>query len=769
MNEIFVVKRDGTKEPLDYEKINKVLLWATEEINGVSASDIAMNAQLRIENGVTTKDIHKILIKSTSELITEDSPNYQYVGSKLVNYLLRKEVFNTYNSFPRLFDLVNMNIERGVYSNDFLDFYTKEEIEKIEGFIKHSRDEELTYAGIQQLIDKYLVRDRYTGIYYETPQFAFILISMSIYSDILDKRERLKLIKEHYDLLSNQYISLSTPVIAGIRTPNKQFSSCTLINIGDSLESIASGNHAIFRYVANKAGIGVNMGIRGVGASVNNGEKVHTGIIPFIKSIETTVNSCSQGGIRKGSATAFYPFFHIEIEDIVSLGNNANNDLKSARRIDHAIQLNRLFYNRFLKNEKITLFQLNDVEDLYDAFSSQPIEVFEKLYEEYEKKPNIEKEVISARELMSHIAKERIETGRLYIQNIDNANEFSSFLDAIRQSNLCTEITLPTTPIKSIDDTEGEIALCVLAAYNLGKIKNLNEIPRIAKHLVRTLDRVIDIQDYIVEAAKKMTKRRSIGVGVTNFAYWLAKNDLTYDSPDTLVKVDELFEHLSFHLINESMELAKEKGACEYFDRTKYSKGILPVFNYNKNIDQLTQNREHSLDWDSLRDKILTHGLRNSTLMALMPCESSSLVTNSTNGIEPIKSLITIKSSKSNEPLPLVVPEIQKLKNKYQMAFTFDNSHMNRIVSVMQKWVDQGISVNHYYDKRVYEDGLLPLSMVVNNILEFYKYGGKQLYYANSLDNSKSMKDQDTDSESYGVEDNEMDMSADCEGGACAL
>ena len=768
MNEIFVVKRDGSKELLNYEKVNKVLLWATEGINGVNASDIAMNAELKIEDGVSTKDIHKILIKSTSELITVETPNYQYVGSKLVNYLLRKEVFNTYDSFPRFFDLISNNIERGVYEDGFLINYTKVEIEKIESYIKHDRDEEFTYAGIQQLIDKYLVRDRYTGQYYETPQFAFMLISMAIYSDVDDKRERLKMIKEHYDLLSNRFISLSTPVIAGIRTPNKQFSSCTLINIGDSLESIAAGNHAIMRYVANKAGIGVNIGIRGVGASVNNGEKVHTGVIPFIKTIETTVNSCSQGGIRKGSATAFYPFFHIEIEDIVTLKNNANNDINSARRMDHAIQLNRLFYNRFIKNENITLFQLNDVADLYDAFSAEPIEVFEKLYVEYENDPSIEKETINARDLMSHIAKERVETGRIYIQNIDNANTYSSFLDAIRQSNLCTEITLPTTPLKSIDDTEGEIALCVLAAFNLGKIKNLSDIPKIAKHIIRTLDRVIDIQDYIVEAAKKMVKRRSVGVGVTNFAYWLAKNDLTYDDPETLVRVDELFEHISFSLIEASMELAKERGACEWFDRTKYSLGILPVFNYNKHIDKLTQNRKHSLDWEGLKKDVMKYGMRNSTVMALMPCESSSLVTNSTNGIEPIKSLITIKSSKANEPLPLVVPEIQKLRNKYQLAFTFDNTHMNKVVSVMQKWIDQGISVNHYYDKRGYDDSILPLSIVVNDILEFYKYGGKQLYYSNSLDNSKSMKEQEnTDNNDKDII---IDMDEDnCEGGACAL
>lgn len=435
LDDTFVIKRNGEKEHLNFEKINKVLIWATDGINGVSASDIAMNADLKIHNGITTKEIHQVLIKSAAELISEESPNYQMVASKLVNYLLRKEVFNTYNNFPRLKDLVKKNVERGAYDAEILDMYDDKELDKIEAFIKHNRDENLAYAGIQQLIDKYLVRDRHTNEYYETPQFMYILISMVIYSNIEDKKERRRLIKEHYDLLSNQTISLSTPVIAGIRTPNKQFSSCTLIDVDDDLESISASNHAVLRYISNKAGIGLNMRLRGEGASVNNGEKVHTGIIPFVKMFEASVKSCSQGGIRGGAATVHYPFWHYEIEEIISLKNNSGTELNSARRLDHSIQLSRLFYRRFINDEEITLFHPNETPGLMEAFGDN--DKFDELYEKYERayKPTTRK--IKARDLMSHLAKERVETGRIYIQNIDNANTHSAFLDKINMSNLC--------------------------------------------------------------------------------------------------------------------------------------------------------------------------------------------------------------------------------------------------------------------------------------------------------------------------------------------
>jgi len=767
--DILVKKRNGKLEKLDYEKINNILIWATDGINGVSASEVAMNASIQLYDGITTTEIHKIIIKSSSELITEDAPNYQYVTAKLVNYLFRKEVFNTYKNFPRLKDLVRGNVELGIYDDKILKSYSESEFDKIEMYIKHDRDEEFTYAGIQQLIDKYLLRDRKTGRYYETPQFMYMAISMVAYADMKDVKERIKNVKELYDILSTHELSLPTPILAGLRTSNKQYSSCVLIDVDDDLDSIASSNHAVLRYISNKAGIGLNMRLRGIGSSVNKGEKIHTGVVPFVKLFESAVKSCSQGGIRGGAATVHYPFWHYEIDEIISLKNNKGNDLNRARRLDHSIQMSRLIYDRFIKNENITLFHPHEVTDLHEFFGVDN-DSFDKLYGEYEKRDDITKKTISARDLVTHLVTERLETGRIYIQNIDNANDHSSFIDAIRMSNLCQEITLPTTPFYDINDDEGEIALCVLGAINLGKVKKMSDLEKLSRHMVYVLNLVIDDQEYIVKAAEKMLKRRSIGVGVTNFAYWLAKNSLDYSSDESMVRIHELFENVQFYLLKASMEQAKEYGKCEYFDRTKYSQGLLPVDHYNRNVDKITPNYL-TCDWDWLRGEILEHGLRNSTLTAIMPCESSSLVSNSTSGIEPIRKLITMKQSKAGAPLPLVVPEIQKLKNKYVKAFKFSNEDMNKVVSIIQKFVDQGISTNHYYDKNNYDDGQIPLSNIVKDILTFYKFGGKQLYYANSVDNSVTLEQasKNHDEEEKQDELNAVEMIDDCDGGACAI
>ena len=836
MNEILVEKRNGEKEILNYDKINTVLLWASEGISGVNASEIAMNAKLQLFNGITTEQIHKVIIRSAVDLIG-DSINYQIVASKLTNYLLRKNVFNTYNNFPRLKDFIRENINKGVYNKNLIDNYTDKEIDKIETYIKHNRDEELSYAGIQQLIDKYLVKNRDTGEIYETPQFMYMTFAMSIYFDIEDKKRRLKMVKELYDQISQHYISLSTPVLAGVRTNNTQFSSCVLIDVADDLESISSANHSVLRYISNRAGIGLNFRLRAEGSPVNSGEKLHTGIVPFIKMFESSVKSCSQGGIRGGAATVYYPFWHYEIEDILVLKNNKGNDLSRARRLDHAIQFCRLFYRRFLKNEEITLFSPNDVPDLYEAFGVDN-EKFEELYESYERSYKIRKKKIKARELLNIFIKERIETGRMYLQNIDNVNINSPFKEKISMSNLCTEINLHTSPLYHINDGEeleylikvkrehltefnelkfnglylrmdgsrkfhnsrlnqiakivtyndgnenyvyltekvehvygdkpAEIALCVLSALNLGKIRNLEDLEIPCNHAVRTLDQIIEIQDYIVNAAEKMKKRRSIGVGVTNLAYWLAKQGLTYDDPNTLDKIDELFEHIQYYLIKASVELAKEKGACEWFNKSTYSDGVLPIDRYNKEVDNITS-RKVSLDWEDLRKQVLKHGMRNTTLSAIMPCESSSVVSSSTNGIEPIVNLITYKISKAGSPLPVVVPEYSKLKNKYQFAKTFDNSHMNNIVAIIQKWIDQGISVNHYYDKSKFEGGELPVSLVAKDILSFYRQGGKQLYYANSKDMSQTGEYKEEDTEDGELTPEQIELASSCEGGACAI
>lgn len=768
MSKINVIKRKGGHEDLNYDKINKVLEWAVNGINSVNYSDVGMNAHLQLFDGITTTQIHKVLIQSAADMITEETPNYQFVASKLLNYLLRKEVFNTYNNFPRLKNFVKLNVDRGVYDEDILNHYTDYDYDKIESYIKHERDEELTYAGLQQLVDKYLIKDRKTDVVYETPQFMYMLISMTLFAN-KEGSERLKMVKTFYDLISTHKISLPTPIVAGVRTPTRQYSSCVLIDVDDNLDSIFHSNTAVGKYISKRAGIGLNFRLRGIGSKIRNGEAVHTGIIPFLKMFEGTVKSCSQGGIRGGAATAYYPFWHLEAEDIVVLKNNRGNELNRVRRMDHAIQFSRLFYKRFVEDKNISLFSPSDVPGLYEVFGDN--EKFDPLYEKYEKDDTIPRREVSARNLLDKLIQERIETGRIYIMNIDNANDHSAFLDMIRMSNLCTEINLPTTPIQHIDDgddTDAEIALCVLAAINLGSIKNLDELEIVCEYIVRSLDSVISYQDYPIEAARKMLKRRSIGVGVTNFAYWLVKNGLSYDDSTSLGRIDELFENIQYYLLKASNQLAKEEGACEYFNRTKYSKGLLPIDHYNKNVDKIVD-RELTMDWQTLRKDILEYGLRNSTVTAQMPCESSSVVSSSTNGIEAPRKLIVVKKSKSGAPLPVVVPEVAKYKNKYQFAWGFDNTAMNNIVSIIQKYFDQGISVNHYYDPRKYEGNDLPISEVAKDILNFYKFGGKQIYYSNSKDyKSDKLDEMITNTQNGSEEALLMDMD-DCESGACAI
>ena len=753
-----VIKRNGEKSKLDAEKINKVLMWATENISGVSASDVAMNAHIQFYQGIKTTEIHNVLVQSAVDLISEKSPNYQYVAANLLNYLLRKEALEVNGeNLPPLIDIVSRNVDLGFYDQIILDKYTEEEFGELNLYIRHNRDYEFTYAGIQQLIDKYLVKDRTTGKSYETPQYAFMLIAMTVFMDH-DPSEKLFHVKELYDLISLKKISLPTPVMAGIRTPNRQYSSCTLIEIGDSLKSIFHGDVAIGEYVARRAGIGINAGsIRAQGSKVRSGEVVHTGVIPFFRKFQSTLHSCSQGGIRKGSATLYFPWWHKEIEDVLVLKNNKGTDDNRVRHIDYAIQFDKMFYKRFIENGEISLFSPNDVPGLYEAFGYN--DQFEELYNKYEKNKKIVRKTVKARDLMNTFAQERIGTGRMYVHNIDNTNTNTPFKDKIRMSNLCVEIALPTNPINHIDngdDTPDEIALCVLAAHNLGTIKNNEELYKCSEYIVRILDFVVEFQDYPVAAALKMKKRRSLGVGVTNFAYWLAKNDLKYSDNSSLVKVDELFEHIQYSLLKASNKLAKEKGACEWFDRTTYSDGVMPIDRYNKNVDELVK-REYSCDWDTLRQEILTHGLRNSVLTAIMPAESSAVVQNATNGIEPIRSLVTIKKSKSGL-IKQVVPEIAKLKNKYELAYDMqDNKGYSNICAVIQKWIDQSISANHYYQYSL--DGI-SLSGVIKDLLHSYKYGMKTLYYANT-DDKKS-----DNVETMG-ESNAMDTG--CEGGACAI
>lgn len=1085
-----VKKRNGTLEGFDADKINKILIWATTGIHGVSASDIAMNAELQFYSGISTIDIHKVLIHSAVNLISDKNPNYQYVASRLSNYLLRKEVFEVRQEMPDLLDVITKNTSLKVYDPIILKKYTEEEIHEINKFIHHNRDENFTYAGLQQLIDKYLVKDRIHNKVFETPQFAFILIAMTVFADY--KSNRLNHIKILYDMLSQHKISLPTPIIAGIRTSSKQFSSCTLIEIADSLDSLFTGNTAVGQYVAKRAGIGINLGsIRALGSKVRNGEIVHTGVIPFLKMFQSTLLSCSQGGIRKGSATVYFPWWHKEIEDILVLKNNKGTDDNRVNKIDYAIQFEKLFYTRFIKNENISLFSSSDVPGLYDVFGTSQ---FEALYKKYEQDKTIPRKTVKARELMDKFSEERIGTGRMYVHNIDHTNTNSPFIQRLTMSNLCVapetklltskgykqiqtlegqevevwngknlsktkvektgtnqklihlefsngqsldctpyhkfytqtgysgcrgkdkpiieekraidlkpndkiikysyptiefenidfkspytqgffsgdgctyrnknhidlygvkhkllsyidhhkedtywekqdrtrihidpsfvkfevpseysietklrwleglldadgclckngntehlqvssinidfildvqlmlstmgveakvtnaseaaykplpdsnresklyyckkikrllisangvkqlkslgfspkrlllsdhqpnrnaskfikvtkiedlgriddtfcvnepeqhkvvfngiltgncvEIVLPTAPIESLADIDsseetekhstGEIALCTLAAFNLGTI-NISEMERIAEYVLRVLDFVIDNQDYPVNAAKKMIKRRSVGVGVTNFAYWMAKNGLKYSDDSSLNAVDSLFESIQYYLLKASVKLSKERGKCEWFDQTTYSQGVLPIDRYNKNVDQLVQ-RQYTYDWEELRQEIKQYGLRNSTLTAIMPSESSSLVQNATNGIEPVRSLVVTKGSKST-PLKVVAPEVQKLKNKYELAFDMpDNKGYTNICAVIQKWIDQTISANHYYH---YSAEGIDIEQVNKDILYSYKMGLKTLYYANTNDKKTDNLDLMGETQESG-----------CESGACSI
>jgi ribonucleoside-diphosphate reductase alpha chain len=757
-NELSVKKRNGQTEVFEAEKINKVLIWATSGISGVSASDVAMNSHLQFYPGIKTSEIHKVLIQSAVDLISDKNPNYQYVASNLLNYLLRKEVFETKKELPSLSECINRNIKVDLYDSLILKKYTQDEIYKCDSFIKHERDYDLTYAGLQQLIDKYLVKDRSTGKSYETPQFCFMMISMTVFADY-DKTTRLDYIKELYDMISEHKISLPTPIMAGIRTPNRQFSSCTLIEVGDSLDSIFHGNVAIGQYVAKRAGIGINAGqIRALGSKVRNGEVVHTGVIPFFKMFQSTLHSCSQGGIRKGSATLYFPWWHKEIEDVLVLKNNKGTDDNRVRHMDYGIQFEKIFYNRFISNGEIALFSPSDVPGLYDAFG---LPNFEELYLKYESDKKVPKKIIKARDLMNSFAQERIGTGRMYVMNIDNANTNSPFIERLKMSNLCVEIVLPTAPIENIYDidnkketeqhSDAEIALCTLAAFNLGNIKSWTELHKVAEYIVRILEYVIENQDYPINAAKKMLKRRSVGVGVTNFAYWLAKQGVKYSDKEALFYVDELFENIQYSLLKASNKLAQEFGKCEWYDKTTYSKGVLPIDRYNKNVDELVK-RDYSCDWDTLRKDIEEFGLRNSVLTAIMPAESSAVVQNATNGIEPIRSLVITKKSKSGL-VKQVAPECIKLKNKYEMAFEMpDNRGYTNICAIIQKWIDQSISANHYYQ---YSSDGISIGGVIKDVLYAYKYGLKTLYYANT-------DDKKTDDLS------QMGMDG-CESGACSI
>ena len=768
--EISVNKRNGRgKESLNIEKIHSMVGFATEGITGVSASHVEMNSGIQFFDGVSTADIQQILIKSANDLISLENPNYQYVAARLLLFQLRKQLFHRLWDHPKFIDHIKTLIDKGLYDKDILVNYDESEIDRMGMWIDHERDYNFTYAGLRQVMDKYLVQDRSTGDIFETPQFMYMMISATLFAQY-SKDKRMNYIKKYYDAVSKFKINIPTPVMAGVRTPLRQFASCVLVDTDDTLPSIFSSDMAIGRYVAQRAGIGINAGrIRGINSRIRGGEIQHTGVIPFLKKFEATVRCCTQNGVRGGSATVHFPIWHQEIEDILVLKNNKGTEDNRVRKLDYSIQISELFYKRFINDEDISLFSPHDVDNLYDVYGSPE---FDTLYEKYERNKKIPRKTIGAQKLFMELLKERAETGRIYIMNIDHCNTHSSFKDKVYMSNLCQEITLPTKPVQHIDDPEGEIALCILSAINLGMIKDKEELEELCDLSVRALDEIIDYQEYPVEAAKKSTEaRRSLGVGYIGLAHYLAKNKVKYNNQEAWKLVDEITEAFQYYLLKASNQLAQEKGKCDYFERTKYADGILPIDTYKKDVDNIIK-RKLSYDWTNLRKEIKQYGLRHSTLSAQMPSESSSVVSNATNGIEPPRDYLSVKKSKKGT-LKQIVPDYNRLKNFYTLLWDMpDNEGYINIVAIMQKYFDQAISGNWSYNPENYEGNEVPLSTMAKDLLTTYKLGWKTSYYQNTYDGKKEL---DEPTHSVGWHDNIkeepkeiiLDDQEECE--ACAI
>jgi len=738
-----VRKRSGELESLDLNKMHKMVDEACKDLAGVSASQIEINSGIQFYDGVTTAEIQEILIRSASDLIDLENPNYQFVAARLLLFALRKQLWGRMHECPTLQQHVENCVKRGVYDAEIVVKYSAEEWEKLNGYIDHERDMLFTYAGLRQVADKYLVQDRSTGDVYETPQFMYLMIAATIFAEY-PKETRLDYVKRYYDATSKHKINIPTPIMAGVRTPLRQFASCVLVDVDDTLDSIFTSDMAIGRYVAQRAGIGINAGrIRGINSKIRGGEVQHTGVVPFLKKFEATVRCCTQNGIRGGSATVHFPIWHKEIQDIIVLKNNKGTEDNRVRRLDYSIQITKLFYERFIKNESISLFSPHDVPGLYDAFGTDR---FDELYVGYESDKSIPRQSVSAQELFLNLLKERAETGRLYIMNIDHCNSHSSFKDKVEMSNLCQEITLPTKPLQHIDG-EGEIALCILSAINVGKIRHLDELEELCDLSVRGLDALIDFQGYPVKAAEVGTKnRRSLGVGYIGLAHYLAKHRVGYNDQEAHQLVHDLTEAFQYYLLKASNQLAKELGPCGYFDRTKYSSGILPIDTYKKDVDGIVPHKLN-YDWEALRESIVSYGLRNSTLSAQMPSESSSVVSNATNGIEPPRGFLSTKKSKKG-PLKQIVPQYNSLKHHYTLLWDMpSNEGYIKIVALMQKFFDQAISGNWSYNPENYSDNEVPVSVMANDLLTTYKYGWKTSYYQNTYDNkTDEVEDQKTES-----------------------
>ena len=739
-NGISVVKRTGESEPLNLEKVHRMVEDACKGLAGVSASAVEMNSGLQFYDGIETDDIQEILVRSANDLITLDNPNYQFVAARLLLFGTRKQAFHKdiwTKGMPHLYDVVvyNATINK-VYDEEILDKYTEEEWDILNNYIDHDRDYIFTYAGLRQVVDKYLVQDRSTGEVFETPQYMYMMISLTLFAEY-SLSNRLTYVKKYYDAISKHRINIPTPIMAGVRTPIRQFASCVLVDADDTLDSIFSSDMAIGKYVAQRAGIGINAGrIRGINSKIRGGEVQHTGVVPFLKKFESTVRCCTQNGIRGGSATVHFPIWHQEIEDILVLKNNKGTEDNRVRKLDYSIQTSQIFYKRFIEDGEISLFSPNTVPGLYESFGTDS---FNELYERYESDQTIPRKTVKAQELILDLLKERAETGRIYIMNIDHCNSHSSFKDKVYMSNLCQEITLPTDPIQHIDDGDGEIALCILSAINVGKIRNLDEMEELCDLSVRGLEELIDYQNYPVAAARRSTLyRRSLGIGFIGLAHYLAKNGVKYNDQEAYDLVHQLTEAFQYNLLKSSNQIAQEKGKCDGFDRTKYADGTLPIDTYKQEVDEITE-PSYNYDWDSLRNDIAAYGLRHSTLSAQMPSESSSIVSNATNGIEPPRDYLSVKKSKKG-PLKQIVPGFPHLKNKYTLLWDMEsNEGYIKIVAVMQKFFDQAISGNWSYNPENYPDNEVPTSVMANDFLTTYRYGWKTSYYQNTYDAKKDV------------------------------
>ena len=768
-----VTKRNGELEKIDLDKIHKVITWAAKGLNNVSVSQVEIKAHIQFYDGIKTEDIHETLIKSAADLISTDAPDYQYLAARLAIFHLRKKAYGQFEP-PKLSDHVKRMVDMGKYDEHLLADYSIEEFEQMEQFLDHWRDMNFSYAAVKQLEGKYLVQNRVTGEIYESAQFLYVLVAACLFANY-PKETRLDYVKRFYDAVSQFKISLPTPIMAGVRTPTRQFSSCVLIETGDSLDSINATASAIVKYVSQRAGIGVNAGrIRALGSEIRGGEAFHTGCIPFYKYFQTAVKSCSQGGVRGGAATLFYPIWHLEVESLLVLKNNRGVEENRVRHLDYGVQFNKLMYTRLIKGQDITLFSPSDVPGLYDAFFADQ-DKFEDLYVKYEQDESIRKKSIKAMELVSLFMQERASTGRIYLQNVDHCNTHSPFnpeVAPVRQSNLCLEIALPTKPLEHVNDENGEIALCTLSAFNLGAIKSLDELEELADLAVRALDSLLDYQDYPVPAAYNATMgRRTLGIGVINFAYYLAKNGVKYSDHSANGLVHRTFEAIQYYLLKASNELAKEQGACPKFNETTYSQGLMPTDTYKQDLDNICDEPLH-LDWDGLRESIVKHGLRNSTLSALMPSETSSQISNATNGIEPPRGHISIKSSKDGV-LKQVVPDYENLKNAYELLWDIpSNDGYLQLVGIMQKFVDQTISANTNYDPSKFEGGKVPMKLLIKDLLTTYKLGIKTLYYHNTRDGAGNSDDFEVKAATQGTQAQavvEQDDDDGCAGGACKI